>query len=403
MATKTLHFATGSDTNLQSFTEDGVSFTKINAGGNLVVYAASGKIGAEAAVNQVMFDYRASFTYASAEAQSVSISITAPGDGQVTKQVRLYFTDGTDSYSCYVDEFTSVLVLQRSGSDVDSVSYTFLSSQVMELRHTGESVQVYMDGVLKIDYTDEEPLTGLTVAGLQSYSFFGTAALLDELTFSDTVSIPAVPTGLDHDPVTSTTIPLIWDAMAGADGYLVKIAEDSGFTVNVVTIDTATAMTTALALEPDKLYYFKVASYNDAGTSAYCSAITATTLAEALVAPTLSLVSKTDTTITVSFTEAEGGTAPYGYVLQVGTASEFFDVAIIDPVSVGSNVITGLDPSSTYYIRCIVTDADDFQETSNELVVTTRAISSGRLQIGGGAGVSFGRGLNIGSGAGVQF
>jgi hypothetical protein len=285
MATKTLHFATGSDTNLQSFTEDGVSFTKINAGGNLVVYAASGKIGAEAAVNQVMFDYRASFTYASAEAQSVSISITTPGDGQVTKQVRLYFTDGTDSYSCYVDEFTSVLVLQRSGSDVDSVSYTFLSSQVMELRHTGESVQVYMDGVLKIDYTDEEPLTGLTVAGLQSYSFFGTTALLDELTFSDTVSIPAVPTGLDHDPVTSTTIPVFWDTMAGATSYDIRLGTVSDYSDNLAIINTASPMTTPDALIPGQQYYISVRSRNAAGVSAWSSSITAETVTESLTAP----------------------------------------------------------------------------------------------------------------------
>jgi hypothetical protein len=229
-----------------------------------------------------------------------------------------------------------------------------------------------------------------------------TAGDVDNLS---TQGIPSTPTGLDCDQeaVTSTTIPVSWDTMTGADGYLVQISEDSNFVVGVVTLETAIDSAVELWLEPGTPYYIRVAAKNDAGVSAYCVAITATTLAADLVAPTLTLVSKTSTTITVSFTEAEGGTAPYGYVLQVGTASEFFDVANIDPVSVGSNVITGLDPSSTYYIRCIVTDADDFQETSNELVVRTRAISSGRLSVGGGAGVSFGRGLVVGSGAGVQF
>jgi hypothetical protein len=229
------------------------------------------------------------------------------------------------------------------------------------------------------------------------------------VTNNSTQGVPSTPTSLAHGTVTSTAIPLTWDTMTGADAYLVKIAEDSGFTINEVTIDTATAMTTAVALNPNTLYYIKVASYNDAGTSAYCVAITATTLAADLVAPTLTLVSKTATNIIVNVGAASGGTPPYEYSVTVGTSSGDTNVADSNIAAAGRvNIVTDLGigpltPETTYYINAWVDDAGAGDRIAgNELVVRTRAISSGRLSIGG-SGVSFGRGPNIGSGAGVQF
>jgi lysophospholipase L1-like esterase len=208
----------------------------------------------------------------------------------------------------------------------------------------------------------------------------GQQVIADLIVASLPQSIPSTPTSLAHGTVTSTTVPLTWDAMTGADGYLVKYDTDSGFANNYDPIDTASAMTTALALDPNTQYYFKVAAYNDAGTSAYCVAITATTSALPLVAPVLSRVSKTDTSVTVSWTDATGGTPGYFYELSWGVSSGNYSTGSTEDVT-SPEETTGLTKGTRYYFIIAATDADGMGDTvySNEVAVTPGAVANAAI------------------------
>jgi hypothetical protein len=156
-------------------------------------------------------------------------------------------------------------------------------SQTYQVILAGDNLKFKVDGTTVFDYTGSpRPLKALTIFGVEHVSDLLTT--WDEFSFTAAASAPDTPTGLAPGTVTSTTVPLTWNAVSGATGYLVYFDTDSGFANGYDPIDTATAMTTAMALNAGTLYYFKVSAYNGTGESAASSAITAET-ASALATP----------------------------------------------------------------------------------------------------------------------
>ncbi len=81
---------------------------------------------------------------------------------------------------------------------------------------------------------------------------------------------PPVPTNLKATAVSSSQINLSWSASAGATGYNV-------YRSGVKIASTTSTSYPDTGLQPQTGYSFRVEAYNGAGTSAKCSAVSATT------------------------------------------------------------------------------------------------------------------------------
>ncbi|MFF0482440.1 chitinase [Streptomyces sp. NPDC004435] len=119
--------------------------------------------------------------------------------------------------------------------------------------------------------------TGATTTSVTVYThgWYGTPAYqADDLSLygpgGDPVQIPATPTGLAAGSPTSSTVPLIWPAVAGASSY--KVYRGGALVATV----TGTSYT-ATGLTPNTPYAFQVSAANSAGESAKSTAVSATT------------------------------------------------------------------------------------------------------------------------------
>ncbi|MDR1257495.1 MAG: fibronectin type III domain-containing protein [Spirochaetaceae bacterium] len=83
---------------------------------------------------------------------------------------------------------------------------------------------------------------------------------------SVTIAVPAAPTGLTVEPVSSTSLKVSWDPVPGAKLY--SIYRDTSSYVDASDIKTSTTNTEYVntGLDPFCLYYYKVSAVNDIGT-----------------------------------------------------------------------------------------------------------------------------------------
>lgn len=109
----------------------------------------------------------------------------------------------------------------------------------------------------------------------------------------------------------------------------------------------------------------------------------------ALAAGSLSLVSKTDTTTSLSATDATGGTSPYTYQWYRSTSSGFTPGPsnILSGQTSRTLDDTGLSGNTSYYYVLRYTDAAAATVDATELAVTTDPSSGG----GGGGGMGSGK------------
>ncbi|MFF0447051.1 chitinase [Streptomyces sp. NPDC004609] len=119
--------------------------------------------------------------------------------------------------------------------------------------------------------------TGASTTSVTVYThgWYGTAAYhADDISLfgpgGGPVQIPAAPTGLAAGSPTSTSVPLNWNAVAGATGYHVY----QGAT-KVLSVSGPSATVTGLA--PSTPYSFQVTAANSAGESPKSAAVSATT------------------------------------------------------------------------------------------------------------------------------
>lgn len=165
----------------------------------------------------------------------------------------------------------------------------------------------------------------------------------------DLPSIPAPPSGLAGVAQSATSIKMTWtDNSNNEDGFTIEIQlDDLGWT-DLQTLAANVTEFTYNGLIANQLYEFRVRAFNSDGNSNYDTAFVSTDV-EVVATPTITEVSKTQTSITVYVTNNDNLTAEI-----------FCDLGINPPttsrgsiVSLGNtNNITfsGLNPNTTYNI-----------------------------------------------------
>ena len=141
-------------------------------------------------------------------------------------------------------------------------------------------------------FRDNNVTTGTTYTyRVASYSLTGRSAYTSEV--STTVAspeLPAVPSGLSAQALTSSEIRLTWNAAAGANGYLLeaRVWDEAKFQA-VAETESSVLHFNVAELKAGTKYYFRVQSFNDDGASAYTPEVSMSTLD----LPLLSAVSPT--------------------------------------------------------------------------------------------------------------
>ena len=155
-----------------------------------------------------------------------------------------------------------------------------------------------------------------------------------------TIAVPATPTGLTA-AATANGISLSWNTVAGAIEYRVYRSTTSGGTYSQIgTADTNAYADTGLATG---LYFYKIAAYNGAGSSAQTAYVsTFTGPAPANVTAT----AQSSNSITISWASVSG--ASYYWVYRSTTGVGTFE-SVGSDISGTSYTNTGLSGGTTYY------------------------------------------------------
>jgi hypothetical protein len=115
----------------------------------------------------------------------------------------------------------------------------------------------------------------------------------------DDLYAPGTPTGLYTTTATSSSISLSWDSSDGARGYYVYRSSSYNGTYSQVG-DTSSSSYRNTGLDSNKVYYYRVAAYNNAGTSSRSDYIYAITLSDANNYLTISGTPRVGYTLTVT-------------------------------------------------------------------------------------------------------
>lgn len=177
----------------------------------------------------------------------------------------------------------------------------------------------------------------------------------------------------------STTVNVSWsapsdDGGSGVTGYNLQVATDSGFTANVSTYTISGTSTSLTGLAYATTYYVRTQAKNTIGTGAYGAGASITTGADVPAAPTIGAVSAIGPlggTVAWSAPSTNNGSAVTGYALQVAADSAFATVLQTASPASSPYAITGLTPSTTYYVRVAATNSIGTSAYSGSVSFTT--------------------------------
>ncbi|MEO9964787.1 MAG: DUF6443 domain-containing protein, partial [Reichenbachiella sp.] len=185
--------------------------------------------------------------------------------------------------------------------------------------------------------------------------------------------IPAKPTPLQENTKTPTSFKARWNSVSGADSYRLDVATNSSFTNMVSGYNNKTVSgttNTVSGLDGGDYYYYRVRTYDNGCTSSNSTKITANTTLDTPSA-------KQENTKTASSFKARwnavSGTTSYRLDVSTNTGFTTYVSGYNNKAIVGtSDVVSGLNPASTYYYR--VRAYSSPYTTSNSSTITANTI-----------------------------
>lgn len=270
-------------------------------------------------------------------------------------------TDGFASYSNY----GSVVDILAPGSAITSAWYT--SSTATNTISGTSMATPHVAGVAAL-YLENNPgsTTAQVQAGLKNVAAVGAISAVPAGTVNQLLQAsftpPPPPTAAPAAPAqvspanaatgVSLTASLSWNAAATAASYGVQVSIDPNFSTTVINRTGITTTSSVLSgLTQGTVYYWRVNATNVAGTSAWSTVRSFTTV---LSAPTLSSPANGATSVsktpTLSWTAVAGATA---YNVQYSTTSTFTAATTVTRSVVSSPlaITTALLGRTKYYWR----------------------------------------------------
>jgi fibronectin type 3 domain-containing protein len=172
-------------------------------------------------------------------------------------------------------------------------------------------------------------------------------------------------------PASSTVIRLLWTGVSRANGYEVQRSNDGATWVSIASTDPDTTAYRDAGLASGTTYFYRVLAVTDGGATMASDAVSATTAAEPLSAPTLTTVSASSTEIDLVWNDVSDET---GYRIERSADGTSGWTAIATTgQDVTTYVDTGLSPSTTYSYRVVAVNVGSESPPSNVSSATTAA------------------------------
>lgn len=284
---------------------------------------------------------------------SVSLS------GQTTNSATVSWTRGVSGTTK-----DTVVVRHTSSSITDPTGGTTYNSG----DSTGGGTVIYRGSGTSV--TDSNRTAGTTYyykVYAENYSYYSSGVS------TNTATIPLAPGAPTGSSVATTSFTANWSNPGGATSYYLDVATDSGFTSFVTGYNNKSVSGTSdsvTGLTAGTTYYVRVRAVSAGGTSASSAALTQVTVPTAPNTPTAGSV--TASSFAVSWSAVTGATS---YKLDVATDSGFTSKlsSYNDVTATSPTTVSGLNASTTYYVRVRAVSSGGTGANSGTLTQSTAA------------------------------
>ena len=213
-------------------------------------------------------------------------------------------------------------------------------------------------------------------------------------------SIPAAPSNATAGAISSTQINIAWtDNSNNETAFRVERAPAAAGPWTYIGATPLTGYGDS-GLQPSTTYYYRVAAYNSAGTSAYTNtASAATQAASGVPAPPSGLVASSVSSSQINLVWVDASTNETGFKIEQSTSTVPWAQIGTSGANVASYSITGLAASTTYSYRVRATNATGDSTYTNTASATTQAAGGGSVwsKWYGGSGSDSGKSVAVDS------
>jgi len=185
------------------------------------------------------------------------------------------------------------------------------------------------------------------------------------------ITITATPVATSATLFSQNGFTANWNSVAGATGYKLDVSDNnlfSSFVSGFSNKDVAGTNSIVSGLNSGVTYYYRVRSYNPAGTSPNSNVISQITLPDAPVANSATLISQTQ--FQANWNSVTGAVS---YLLDVSLDGfvSFISGYNSKPVSTISDLVTGLSPGQVYQYRVRAVNSAGTSGNSNTISQVT--------------------------------
>ena len=217
-----------------------------------------------------------------------------------------------------------------------------------EIASLGANVQGYSDAAVQANLRYWYRVVAYNSLGSSTYSNESSAML----------AIPLAPSGLVGTPISGLRIDLSWsDNSTDESGFRIERAPDNlgvaGTYAQIASVGANVTAYSSTGLQAGTRYWYRVVSYNAAGTSAYSSEMTALTMSAALAPSALVATATSATRIDLAW--ADNSSDESGFRIErapdvAGVPGTFVQIASVG-VNVTTYANTGLVNGTRYWYR----------------------------------------------------